>query len=71
MIRKTIFAIAAVATIGAAALVPTEAAAKGKGHYFGRYAIGTAIVLSTTAVVASCYQWRWYRGVYQKMWVCD
>jgi hypothetical protein len=59
MIRKTIFALAAVATLAATALVPTEAAAKSKYHNFGRWAVGTAIVLGTVAAVsANCYH-RW------------
>ena len=75
MIRKSIFALAAVATITTTALVPTEAAAKSwkGGKYFGHFAIGTAFVLGTAvAVNASC--WRWYespRGYLVKVWVCN
>jgi len=74
MIRKTIFALAAIATISATALVPTEASAKNfKGnHHWGRYAVGTAIVLGATAAYASCYRYVETRsGDVVKMWVCD
>ena len=39
MIRKTIFALATIATVGAAALVPTTASAHGKGWYGGHFGI--------------------------------
>jgi hypothetical protein len=75
MIRKTIFALAAVAVLAATALVPTEASAKnwkgGKGN-FGRWAVGTAIVLGATAAYASCYQWvQLPDGRMVKQYVCD
>ena len=58
MIRKTIFALAAIATVSATALVSTEASAKGfKGGHWGRFAVGSAIVLGATAVYASCYRY--------------
>jgi len=72
MFRKTIFAIAAVATLTATALVPTTASAKnfkgGWGHHHG-WGIGGLVVGG--AAVASCYQYGWYRGVYTRYWVCD
>jgi hypothetical protein len=60
MIRKTIFALAAIATISATALVPTEASAKNwkGGNHIGRWAVGTAVVLGTAAALtayADCY----------------
>ena len=73
MVRKTIFALAAVATLTATALVPTEASAKGlKGGNWGRIAVGTAIVLGATAVYASCYRWVQLRdGTMVRQYVCD
>jgi hypothetical protein len=74
MIRKSIFALVAVATLTATALVPNEAAAKGfKGKGFYGFALGTAFILGTAAVVhANC--WRWVQtpsGYYVKVWVCN
>ena len=75
MIRKSIFALATVATIAATALVPTEAAAKSYkgGKYFGRFAIGTALIIGTAvAVNASC--WRWAQtpsGRWVQVWDCN
>jgi hypothetical protein len=72
MLRKSIIALAAVATIGAAALTPTEAAAKGKYKFYaGRWIVGTAIIVSTAAVASSCWRCGWYRGAYVRWWVCD
>jgi hypothetical protein len=81
MIRNAVFALAAVATLAATALIPSEAAAKGfKGGYYygwgggwGRYAVGSAIVLGTAAVVtSSCYQWvQLPNGVMVRQWVCN
>jgi len=73
MIRKTIFALAAVATLAATALVSTEASAKGfKGGHWGRYAIGSAIVLGATAAYATCYRYVTTRsGEVVKVWTCD
>ena len=73
MIRKTIFALAAIATVSATALIPTEASAKGfKGGHWGRYAIGAAIVLGATAAYASCYRYVTLRsGEVVKVWTCD
>jgi hypothetical protein len=73
MIRKTIFALAAIATVSATALIPTEASAKWKGgHGWGRFAVGSAIVLGATAVYASCYRYVTLRsGEVVKVWTCD
>ena len=68
MIRKTIFAVATVAAIGAAALIPTEASAggggkgggMGGGHHWGHGywggGFGGIVVLGP-----SC--WRWVPGL--------
>src|SRR5262249_55238247 len=68
MIRKTIFAVATVAAIGAAALIPTEASAggggkgggMGGGHHWGHGywggGFGGIVVLGP-----SC--WRWVAGL--------
>ena len=40
MIRKTIFAVATVAAIGATALIPTEASAGGGGKGGGHHSTG-------------------------------
>jgi hypothetical protein len=62
MIRKSILALAAIATLGAAALAPTSASAWGKGgwhhghgwgHGFGFYGAGYGV--SYVDVVPSCY----------------
>jgi hypothetical protein len=76
MIRKSIFALAAVATLAATALVPSEAAAKswkgGGGYGWGRIAVGSAIVLGATALYASCYRWVQLRdGTMVRQYVCD
>src|SRR5262245_2326601 len=76
MIRKTLFAIATVAAIGAAALIPTQASAgggkgggmgggvgggyHGHGHWGGGY--GGIVVIGP-----SC--WRWVRGL-GRVYVC-
>jgi hypothetical protein len=62
MIRKSILAVAAIATLGAAALAPTSASAWGKGGWghhgwghggFGFYGAGYGV--SYVDVVPSCY----------------
>ncbi|MEA2879512.1 MAG: hypothetical protein QOF14_4708 [Hyphomicrobiales bacterium] len=62
MIRKSILAVAALATLGAAALAPTSASAWGKGGWghhgwghggFGFYGAGYGV--SYVDVVPSCY----------------
>ena len=71
MIRKTIFAVATVAAIGATALIPTEASAggggKGGGHHghwgHGHWGRHFGIVV----IGPSC--WRWIPGL-GKVYVC-
>jgi hypothetical protein len=60
MIRKSILAVAAIATLGAAALAPTSASAWGKGgwghgwgHGFGFYGAGYGV--NYVDVAPSCY----------------
>ena len=75
MIRKTMFALATVAAIGAAALIPTEASAGGGGKgggmgggmgghhgHWGRGYGGVCVVIGP-----SC--WRWVPGV-GRVYVC-
>ena len=72
MFRKSVIALAALASISAAAIaIPTEASAK-PFHYrhAGRIAFGTAVLVTTAAVASSCWRWGWYRGVYVRQWVC-
>ncbi len=72
MIRKTIFAIAAVAAVGAAVLAPTAAfAGKGKHHHHG-HGFGGGVFIAT--VVDSDCGWQWVqnrRGYLVKVWSCD
>jgi hypothetical protein len=72
MIRKTMFAVATVAAIGAAALIPTQASAGGggkgggmgghHGHWGHGYGFGGIVVIEP-----SC--WRWVRGL-GRVYVC-
>jgi hypothetical protein len=75
MIRKTIFALATVAAIGAAALIPTEASAGGGGkgggmgghhghwgHGYWGGGFGGIVVIGP-----SC--WRWVHGL-GRVYVC-
>jgi hypothetical protein len=73
MLRKSVTALAAVATIGAAALTPAQAGYKGKYKYkyIAPLVIGTAIVVTSAAVASSCWRYGWYRGAYVRWWVCD
>jgi hypothetical protein len=60
MFRKTAFTLATVAALGAAALVPTEASAKGfkGGHWgWGWGAAGAAALITSAAIASSCYRW--------------
>jgi hypothetical protein len=66
MIRKTIFAVATIAAIGAAALIPTEASAGGGGkggkggghHHHGLWGLGLGLALSAPLVYGySCWKW--------------
>jgi len=74
MIRKTIFAVATVAAIGAAALIPTEASAggggkgggMGGGHHGGHGYWGGGFG-GIVAIGPSC--WRWVLGL-GRVYVC-
>ena len=65
MIRKTIFAVATVAAVTAATLVP--ASAKGK-HYWGWY--GGAVFLSAP-VIYSCWKYVPTKYGIAKVWDCS
>jgi hypothetical protein len=75
MIRKTIFAVATVAALGGAALIPTEASAGGggkgggmggghHGHWGGHWGrgFGGVVVIGSTC-------WRWIPGL-GRVYVC-
>ncbi|HEX4829254.1 MAG TPA: hypothetical protein VFV12_13565 [Xanthobacteraceae bacterium] len=74
MIRKTIFAVATVAAIGAAALIPTEASAGGGkgggmgggGHHWGHGYWGGGFG-GIVVIGPSC--WRWVPGL-GRVYVC-
>jgi hypothetical protein len=74
MIRKTIFAVATVAAIGAAALIPTEASAggggkgggMGGGHHGGHGYWGGGFG-GIVVIGPSC--WRWVPGL-GRVYVC-
>ena len=77
MIRRTIFAVATVAAIGAAALIPTAASAGGGGkgggggmgnHGHGHGHWGGGFGGGVVVIAPSC--WRWVPGV-GKVWVCN
>jgi hypothetical protein len=81
MIRKSIFAVATVAAIGTAALIPTEASAGGGGKggggmgggyhggHHGHWGHGYGRGFGGIVVVGpSC--WRWIPG-FGKVYVCD
>jgi len=81
MIRKSIFAVATVAAIGAAAVIPTEASAGGGGKggggmgggyhggYHGHWGHGYGRGFGGIVVIGpSC--WRWIPGL-GKVYVCD
>ena len=83
MIRKTIFAVATVAAIGAAAFIPTAASAGGGGkggggmggggmgggyHGHGHWGGGYGYGGGVVVIGPSC--WRWVPGV-GKVWVCN
>jgi hypothetical protein len=74
MIRKTFFAIATVAAIGAAALIPTEASAGGGGKgggmggHHGHWGHGYGGGFGGIVVIGpSC--WRWVPGL-GRVYVC-
>jgi hypothetical protein len=74
MIRKTIFTVATVAAIGAAALIPTEASAggggkgggMGGGHHWGHGYWGGGFG-GIVVIGPSC--WRWVPGL-GRVYVC-
>jgi len=73
MIRKTIFAVATVAAIGAAALIPSEASAgggkgggMGGGHHWGHGYWGGGFG-GIVVIGPSC--WRWVPGL-GRVYVC-
>jgi hypothetical protein len=74
MIRKTIFAVATVVAIGAAALIPTEASAggggkgggMGGGHHWGHGHWGGGFG-GIVVIGPSC--WRWVPGL-GRVYVC-
>jgi hypothetical protein len=74
MIRKTIFAVATVVAIGAAALIPTEASAggggkgggMGGGHHWGHGHWGGGFG-GIVVIGSSC--WRWVPGL-GRVYVC-
>ena len=73
MIRKTIFAVATVAAIGAAALIPSEASAgggkgggMGGGHHWGHGYWGGGFG-GVVVIGPSC--WRWVPGL-GRVYVC-
>jgi hypothetical protein len=81
MIHKSIFAVATVAAIGAAALIPTEASAGGGGKggggmgggyhagHHGHWGHGYGRGFGGIVVIGpSC--WRWIPG-FGKVYVCD
>ena len=63
MIRKTIFAVATVAAVSAATLVP--ASAKGKHHHYPHWHGRGVFLVAPLAI--SC--WKYYGPV--KVWVCN
>lgn len=82
MFRKSLIALAAVATVGAAALAPTAASAKpwGKhwhGHGLYGYGIGAGLVgaaIASQTVYGSCWVKRWVDTPYgprlKRFYVC-
>jgi hypothetical protein len=77
MIRKTMFAVATVAAIGAAALIPTEASAGGGGKgggmgggmggHHGHWGHGYGGGYGFVVIGPSC--WRWVPGL-GRVYVC-
>ena len=59
MIRKTLIALAATATVGAAALAPTAASAAhfGWGHGWGHGFGGLVVVAPTPLIAPDCFQY--------------
>jgi hypothetical protein len=71
MIRKSLIALAAVATLGAAALAPTSASAWGKHHHHWHGGFGFGLI--DVAPVADCYLVRKVNryGEVRMIRVCD
>ena len=71
MLRKSIFAIAAVATITAASLIPTTASAHGfKGWYGGKWGYGVGFGFALAAPLVYNYGYnciRWVQTPYGLM----
>ena len=66
---RYVLAIAAIATIGAAALAPTSASAHGgKRFWHGHWRVAPIVVVDDD----DC-GWKWYRkrGYWYKVWSCD
>jgi hypothetical protein len=64
MLRKTVFALATIGAIGAAALIPTEASAGGGGKGFHHHngwgwgwGFGAAALITSAAIASNCYRW--------------
>jgi hypothetical protein len=75
MFRKTLIALTAIASLSAAALVPSVASARPYGfhhgfhgyHGWGYRGLGIAVL----GVAPSCWQWvRVAPGAFQKVYVC-
>ena len=58
MFRKTVIAIAATATIAAAALPSTASAHRWRGHH-GFYAGAIGLGLIGAGVASTCYRYQW------------
>ena len=76
MLRKTVFALATIGAIGAAALIPTEASAggfKGFHHHHGwGWGFGAAALITSAAIASNCYRWVETRsGDVVRVNVCD
>ncbi len=72
MIRKSIFALAAIATLGAAALAPTSASAWGfKGWHHSHFGFGLGLI--DVAPSSDCYlvQKVGRHGYVRTIQVCD
>lgn len=71
MIRKTILAVATAAVVGATALAPISAFAKGKHHHHHRHG-GWGGIVVVVGDDDDC-GWRYFRryGKLYKVWSCD
>jgi hypothetical protein len=85
MVRKSLIALAALATVTAAAMAPTAASAKpwgkhwhhGHGHGFYGYGIGAGLVgaaIASQTVYTGCWTKRWVDTPYgprlRRVYVC-